>query len=87
MGFALFTIAWLGARRNPRPMVRDRVGTARHLFGMARNGLSVLNAPLPLAAAILLQCLGWLMQLLAVYAAMQAFGIDAPLPPPGSCSC
>ena len=64
-------------------MVRDRVGTARHLFAMARNGLSVLKAPLPLAAAILLQCLGWLMQLLAVYAAMQAFGIDAPLPAAG----
>ena len=30
-----------------------------------------------------LQCLGWLMQLLAVYVAMQAFGIDAPLPAAG----
>ena len=50
---------------------------------MARAGLSVLKAPLPLAGAVLLQCLGWLMQLLAVYAAMQAFGIDAPLPAAG----
>ena len=33
--------------------------------------------------AVLLQCLGWLMQLLAVYAAMQAFNIDAPLPAAG----
>jgi uncharacterized membrane protein YbhN (UPF0104 family) len=43
----------------------------------------VLKAPLPLAGALLLQCLGWLMQLLAVYVAMQAFGIDAPLPAAG----
>jgi uncharacterized membrane protein YbhN (UPF0104 family) len=50
---------------------------------MARQGLSVLKAPLPLAGAILLQCLGWLMQLLAVWAAMQAFDIDAPLPAAG----
>ena len=50
---------------------------------MARQGLSVLKAPVPLAGAVLLQCLGWLLQLLAVYAAMQAFGIDAPLPAAG----
>jgi hypothetical protein len=43
----------------------------------------VLKAPLPLAGAVLLQCLGWLLQLLAVYVAMQAFGIDAPLPAAG----
>ena len=50
---------------------------------MARQGLSVLKAPVPLAGAILFQCLGWLLQLLAVYATMQAFGIDAPLPAAG----
>jgi uncharacterized membrane protein YbhN (UPF0104 family) len=83
VGFALFTIAWLGARRHQRPMMREGVGTARHLLGMARRGLSVLKAPVPLAGAVLLQCLGWLMQLLAVYAAMQGFGIDAPLPAAG----
>lgn len=83
VGFALFTLAWLGARRSGRPMVRDGVGTARHLLAMARNGLSVLKAPLPLAGAIALQCLGWLLQLLAVYVAMKAFGIDAPLPAAG----
>jgi uncharacterized membrane protein YbhN (UPF0104 family) len=43
----------------------------------------VLKAPVPLAGAIFLQCMGWLMQLLAVYVAMQAFGIDAPLPAAG----
>jgi uncharacterized membrane protein YbhN (UPF0104 family) len=83
VGFALFTIAWMGARRHQRPVVREGVGSARHLLAMARQGLSVLNAPVPLAGAVLLQCLGWLMQLLAVYAAMQGFGIDAPLPAAG----
>jgi len=83
VGLALFTVAWLGARRHHRTMMSEGVGSARHLLVMARQGLSVLNAPVPLAGAILLQCLGWLMQLLAVYVAMQAFGIDAPLPAAG----
>ena len=83
VGFALFAIAWLGARRHQRPMMREGVGSARYLLGMARMGLSVLKAPVPLTGAVLLQCLGWLLQLLAVYAAMQGFGIDAPLPAAG----
>ena len=83
VGFALFTIAWLGARRHHRTVMREGVGSVRDLLVMARKGLSVLNAPLPLAGAILLQCCGWVMQLLAVWATMQAFGIDAPLPAAG----
>jgi uncharacterized membrane protein YbhN (UPF0104 family) len=82
-GFALFTVAWLGARRHRRPVVSEGMGSFRHLFDMARQGLSVLQAPLPLTGAILFQCLGWLLQLFAVWAAMQAFGIDAPLPAAG----
>ena len=83
VGFALFTMAWLSARRRHRPTVREGMGKVRQLLGMARQGLSVLNAPAPLAAAILLQCLGWLLQLLAVYATMKAFDIDAGLPAAG----
>jgi uncharacterized membrane protein YbhN (UPF0104 family) len=83
VGFALFAIAWLGARRHQRPMMSEGVGSVRYLLGMARMGLSVLKAPVPLTGAVLLQCLGWLLQLLAVYAAMQGFGIDAPLPAAG----
>lgn len=83
VGLTLFTVAWLGARRHHRTMMSEGVGSVRHLLVMARQGLSVLNAPVPLAGAILFQCLGWLMQLLAVYVAMQAFGIDAPLPAAG----
>jgi len=83
VGFALFTVAWLGARRHHRTVMSEGVGSIRDLLVMARQGLSVLNAPVALAGAVLLQCLGWLMQLLAVYVAMQAFGIDAPLPAAG----
>ena len=85
VGLALFTVAWLGARRQHRSVAHDlhAVGTIRHLLGMARQGLSVLKAPLPLAGAIFLQCLGWLLQLTAVWVTMKAFGIDAPLPAAG----
>jgi uncharacterized membrane protein YbhN (UPF0104 family) len=83
VGFALFTIAWLGARRHHRTVMDEGVGSIRGLLVMARQGLSVLNAPIPLAGAILLQCCGWLMQLLAVWATMQAFDITAPLPAAG----
>ncbi|MDH4341311.1 MAG: flippase-like domain-containing protein, partial [Thermoleophilia bacterium] len=83
VGFALFTIAWLGARRHHRTVMHEGVGSVRDLLVMARQGLSVLNAPVSLAGAILFQCCGWLMQLLAVWATMQAFDINAPLPAAG----
>ena len=50
---------------------------------MARQGLSVMKAPAPAAGAILLQSLGWFLQLIAVYVAMRAFDIHAPLPAAG----
>ncbi len=83
VGFALFTVAWLGARRHRRPVMSEGMGSVRKLVVMGRQGLAVLKEPVALAGAVLLQCLGWLMQLLAVYAAMQAFDIDAPLPAAG----
>jgi len=85
VGFTLFTVAWMSARRQQRSVAHDlqAVGTIRHLLGMARQGLSVLKSPAPLAGAILLQCLGWVLQLMAVWVTMQAFGIDAPLPAAG----
>ncbi len=85
VGFALFTVAWMSARQQQRSVAHDlqAVGTIRHLLEMARQGLSVLKAPVPLAGAILLQCLGWVLQLMAVWVTMQAFGIDAPLPAAG----
>jgi uncharacterized protein (TIRG00374 family) len=83
VGFALFTVAWLGAKRHNRPVRGEGMGSVRQLVVMGRQGLAVLKEPVPLAGAVLLQCCGWLMQLLAVYAAMQAFDIDAPLPAAG----
>ena len=79
VGFALFTVAWLGAKRHQRPVMSEGMSSLRQVFSMGRQGLAVLKEPVPLAGAVLLQCLGWLMQLLAVYAAMQAFDIHAPL--------
>ena len=43
----------------------------------------MLRSPLPAAGAIVLQCAGWFLQLLAVYVAMRAFDIHAPLPAAG----
>ncbi len=84
VGSTLFAVAWLSARRRDRTVMGEGVGKIRSLLGLARQGLSVLKAPAPLAAAILFQCLGWGLQLLAVYAAMRAFGIDdAGLPAAG----
>jgi uncharacterized protein (TIRG00374 family) len=83
VGSTLFAVAWLSARRRHRTVVGEGVGKIRSLLGMARQGLSVLKAPAPLAAAIIFQCLGWGLQLLAVYATMRAFGIEAGLPAAG----
>jgi uncharacterized protein (TIRG00374 family) len=79
VGILLFTLAVMGARQRHRPTL-DGARRVRELLAMARQGLSVLRSPLPAAGAILLQCAGWFMQLLAVYVAMRAFDIHAPLP-------
>jgi uncharacterized membrane protein YbhN (UPF0104 family) len=84
VGLALFAVAMLTARRRHqhRPVL-DRAGTTRRLVTMARQGLAVMKAPLAAAGAIFFQTVGWLMQLLAVWVAMRAFDIDAPLPAAG----
>ena len=78
IGVVLFAAAMITARRGHRPTL-DGLGPVRRLFAMARQGLSVLREPFPAAAAILFQCVGWFLQLLAVYVAMRAFDIHAPL--------
>ena len=47
---------------------------------MARQGLGVMRTPLGATLAILFQIAGWVCQLLAVWTAMRAFDIHAPLP-------
>jgi uncharacterized membrane protein YbhN (UPF0104 family) len=82
VGVLLFTVAVASARRGRRPSL-DGAKPLRRLLVMARQGLAVLRSPLPAAGAVVLQCAGWLLQLLAVYVAMRAFNIHAPLPAAG----
>ena len=79
LGGLLFTAAVISARRRHRPAL-EGARPVQRLLAMARQGLSVLRSPLPAAGAIVLQCGGWFLQLLAVYVAMRAFDIHAPLP-------
>jgi glycosyltransferase 2 family protein len=81
-GALLFTLAVASAKRGRRPSL-DGARPLRRLLVMARQGLAVLRSPLPAAAASVLQCTGWVLQLFAVYVAMRAFGIHAPLPAAG----
>jgi uncharacterized membrane protein YbhN (UPF0104 family) len=77
LGILLFAAAFVTARHQHRPL--DGARSLRQLFAMARQGVAVLRSPWPAFAAILLQCAGWFMQLLAVYVAMRAFDIHASL--------
>jgi uncharacterized protein (TIRG00374 family) len=79
VGTALFTFAFASARR-PHSARLDGLGAARRIVAMAREGLGVMRSPLGAALAILFQILGWVFQLLAVWTAMRAFDIHAPLP-------
>jgi uncharacterized membrane protein YbhN (UPF0104 family) len=79
IGFALLTFGLASARRH-NVSVLEGLGPVRRLVTMARHGLGVLHSPLPALGAAFFQCLGWFCQLLAVYTAMRAFHIHAPLP-------
>jgi uncharacterized membrane protein YbhN (UPF0104 family) len=79
VGLVLLVIAVLSARRSGRSAL-EGLGPGRRLVAMARQGLSVMHAPLAAAVAIAFQFIGWALQLLAVYTAMRAFGIHSPLP-------
>jgi len=83
VAFALFAFAFASARHRHRSVLEEAEGGIRRLITMARYGLGVLHAPLPAVFAALLQCLGWLCQLFAVWASMRAFDIHEPLPAAG----
>jgi uncharacterized membrane protein YbhN (UPF0104 family) len=85
VGVALFVIGFLSARRHPGEHTRIEAGfgPVRRMLTMARYGLAVLRAPLPALFALFFQCMGWLCQLFAVWAAMRAFHIYKPLPAAG----
>lgn len=78
VGLTLLVLGVAGAR-DPTRSVRNELGVVRRLVTMARNGLGVMRDPVASAVAIFFQCVGWTLQLLAVYAAMRAFGIREPL--------
>jgi len=80
IGFGLVAFAFASARRHHQSVVEEVGGPVKRLVTMARYGLGVLHAPGPAAAAAFFQCCGWLCQLLAVYTAMRAFDIHAPMP-------
>jgi uncharacterized membrane protein YbhN (UPF0104 family) len=82
VGFGLFAFAFASARHHNQSML-DGLGPVRRLVEMGRYGLGVLHRPLPAAFAAFCQCLGWLCQFFAVYVAMRAFDIHAPLPAAG----
>ena len=83
VGVGLFIFAFVSARRRAHEMTVDGLGPVRRLWTMGRQGLGVMRSPLGAAVAIFLQTLGWVCQLLAVYTAMRAFDIHAPLPAAG----
>lgn len=82
VGALLFALALAFARRHQGGIPID-FGPVRRLLTMARQGLGVMRTPLAAALAIAFQCAGWLCQFFAVYTAMRAFDIHAPLPAAG----
>ena len=82
-GVALFTLAVMSARHHRVTAVEEGLGAVRKAVRLARYGLGVMRQPVAAALACLFQVLGWTCQLLAVYTAMRAFGIDKPLPAAG----
>jgi uncharacterized membrane protein YbhN (UPF0104 family) len=82
VGTLLFALALAFARRHQRGVPLD-LGPVRRLLTMARQGLGVMRTPLAAVGAIAFQGAGWLCQFFAVYTAMRAFHIHAPLPAAG----
>ena len=83
IGVGLFVFAFLSARRHHQEMTIEGLGPVRRLLTMGRHGLGVMRSPLAAALAIFFQICGWTFQLLAVWTAMRAFDIHAPLPAAG----
>lgn len=82
VGVVLFAFAFVSGRR-PHVSRLDSRGAARRLLAMGREGLGIMRSPGGTAAAVLSQTGGWLCQLLAVLAALRAFGIHSGLPAAG----
>jgi uncharacterized protein (TIRG00374 family) len=77
IGMAMFFTAVVLARRQGRES--HEVGRIRALLVRARQGLAIMRSPVAAGTAAGFQFLGWLCQLFAVWAAMEAFGIHLPI--------
>jgi uncharacterized protein (TIRG00374 family) len=82
VGAGLFTFAFVSARTHVTSRL-DGLSAARRVLAMARQGLGVMRTPQGLALAVSFQIAGWVCQLFAVWTAMRAFDIHAPLPAAG----
>jgi glycosyltransferase 2 family protein len=83
IGIGLFVFAYVTAR-SPRQLAGlEELGPMKRLLTMGRQGLGVMRSPVGAALAIFFQIAGWVCQLFAVYTAMRAFDIHAPLPAAG----
>ena len=76
---AIVVVVSLAVARSHQRTPLDGLGRVRRLVTMARQGLAVMHAPLPAAAALLFQTLGWTAQFFAVYAALRGFQIEEPV--------
>ena len=83
LGVGLFVVAFVTGRREPSHRHVENLGPARRLLAMGRAGLGVMRSLRATALAIVFQICGWTCQLFAVYTAMRAFDIHAPLPAAG----
>jgi uncharacterized protein (TIRG00374 family) len=82
VGIALLAFALATAKTHQRSTL-EGLGAVRQIVTMGRQGLAVMRSPFGAALAILFQVGGWLCQLFAVWTAMRAFDIHAPLPAAG----
>jgi uncharacterized membrane protein YbhN (UPF0104 family) len=83
IGISLFVFAYATARRPRQLEALEELGPVKRLLTMGRQGLGVMRSPAGAAVAIFFQICGWVCQLFAVYTAMRAFDIHAPLPAAG----
>jgi glycosyltransferase 2 family protein len=81
-GAGLFAFTFLSARTHDMTG-EDGPSALRRVVAMARQGLGVMRTPLGLGVAVSCQIAGWVCQLFAVWTAMRAFDIHAPLPAAG----
>jgi phosphatidylinositol alpha-mannosyltransferase len=74
VGLVLLVAGALAARRAVQR--RARAGRLAMMIEAARTGLAILRAPRAMTTATLLQIAGWAVEVVAAWAALEAFGIN-----------